>query len=302
MVDQLIAGAENLIPARIEYARNAGLSPRVGATYREPNSPWRFVTHTMEAPEDDPDTPNLDEGWELPQLKQYIIRHRTPPHLWAAPEHDWVGQTVPLTLSAYALRHERNDPETNHMHAVQLELLAYARDRPYIEWADWVGRRVLGPIVDAGVPININIIARSDGADAYGERGSVRFTWDEWAAYNGVCGHQNVPGNSHWDPGYADYLTMTRAANGAPVPVPIQLQEPDQMIILERNDVVGHAPWLVGGGPPRKLTPTERTAYRSLKGADGEPLVPKCGVNHEQLMLILNSEAKRFDIELSEVD
>jgi hypothetical protein len=224
VVDSYIAGADVLVDERIAYADGAGLSRRVGSPYRLPGSPWRFVFHTMEAPEDDPDTA-ADEGWELPQTRAYIIRHRTPPHLWALYDHDWVGQTVPLNLSAYALRHESGDPETNHAHAIQVEVLGYARDGlldPGL--CDWLGRRIIRPVIAAGVPLDLANLARSTGSDGYGPDGAVRLSWAQWAAFDGVCGHANVPGNSHWDPGRADYARIVAAAKpAAPTPPP-----PDQ--------------------------------------------------------------------------
>jgi hypothetical protein len=208
MVDRLIAGAEDLIDDRVRYAAANGLSQRVGATYRTPSAPWRFVGHTIEAPAD-----ATTGGWStVDGIRNTAIKHRTPPHLWAWPAKNWVGQTVPLDLSAYALRHEAGDPETNHAHAIQLELLGFAGDDPYTRWADWIGERVLGPVIAAGVPINVAHTARSDGSAAYGESGSVRMSWAQWAAFDGICGHQNVPGNVHWDPGRADYARIGRAA------------------------------------------------------------------------------------------
>src|SRR5215213_1842877 len=226
-IQGLIAGAENLIDDRIKYARDHGLSQRVGATYRRPNSPWRFVGHTIEAP----------ETWALATLRNMAITHRTPPHLWCSPTHEWVGQTVPLDLSSYALLHESDAPdETNHMHAIQVECLGYARNDPYKEHAEWLGEHVLGPIMDAGVPIDLSVYAQSDGPDAAGVNGSVRMTWDEWRRFPGLCSHQNVPGNKHWDVGRADYPTIARAARTTPTPLPIPDTGDDYMFILERSD------------------------------------------------------------------
>jgi hypothetical protein len=33
---------------------------------------------------------------------------------------------------------------------------------------------------------------------------------DEWNAFNGWCGHQHVPENSHWDPGKLNIDHLTR--------------------------------------------------------------------------------------------
>lgn len=31
-----------------------------------------------------------------------------------------------------------------------------------------------------------------------------RMSVDEWKAFSGWCGHQHVPGETHWDPGGID--------------------------------------------------------------------------------------------------
>jgi hypothetical protein len=229
-VDAYIAGAESLVDERIAWADARGLSHRVGATYRVPTAPWRVVWHTMEAPEDDPDTVP-DEGWELDQTRAYIIAHRTPPHLWALPAHDAVFQTVPLTLASYALLHDWTGyPETNHQHAIQIEVLGWARDGlDDPELCDWLGHRVLRPVLDAGVSINEFRVAASTGADGAGVGGAVRFPDDYWASFNGQCGHANVPRNKHWDPGVADYLRIARAANQEDDMTPEQSAKLDQI-------------------------------------------------------------------------
>jgi hypothetical protein len=280
MVDKWIAGADNLIDERIAYADANGLSPRIGATYRLPNAPWRFVGHTVEAPEDNPDTA-IDEGWELDQYRGYVIRHRTPPHLWAAPEHDWVGQTVPLTLSAYALRHEAGDPETNHAHAIQLELLAYARNKPYTTYADWIGERIIRPLLDAGVPLNLDHLALTDDADAYGEDGTVRMTWAQWAAFDGLCGHQNVPGNSHWDPGIANWAKIAQAAGSSPPPKPAPTG--DKMLYLvktEANPGPGNGAWVTDWITKRKVDLEDIAVVKWLTAKAGAPISTDGGRAH----------------------
>lgn len=142
-------------------------------------------------------------------LVSYIKTHDAPPHIWCWPEADWVGQTVPLSLAAYALRHPAGTPETNHKHAIQTEILGFARNAPCTEHADWLGRRVLGPVLRAGVPINPRLVAPSAPPG-----GNVRMSAAWWASFNGQCGHANVPDNIHTDPGVADYLRIARAAQG----------------------------------------------------------------------------------------
>jgi hypothetical protein len=83
----------------------------------------------------------------------------------------------------------------------------------------WLGRRVLGPVLDAGVPLDLAQWCRSTGSDGAGENGAVRISWAAWADLNGQCGHANVPGNQHWDPGRADYKAIALAAR-PPQPTP----------------------------------------------------------------------------------
>jgi hypothetical protein len=258
MVAKWIAGAENLVDERIAYANARGLSPRVGAAYRLPESPWRKVWHTMEAPEDDPDT-TPDEGWSLEQLRSYIIGHRVPPHLWAAPLHDHVFQTVPLDLSAYALVHREGDPETNHRHAIQTEVCTYAsRGLTDPELCEWLGRRILRPVLDAGVPIDLTRIAPSTGSDGYGTDGAVRQTWTWWTNFTGNCGHANVPGNVHWDPGRARYDLIAQAAAREPLPptpAPETEDDDDMFVVHTTSDPVAWA--AIHGSKMTRLVSTE---------------------------------------------
>lgn len=204
-MDAFIHGAEDLIDERIAYAAANSLSARVGDTYREPTAPWRKVWHSTESR---PKTSAL--------CRTLAIQHRPPPHIWASYEHDWVGQTVPLNKSAYALFHDSGDPETNHMHAIQTEVFGFASEGYSVEKCDWLGRRVLRPLLDAGVPIDLRFTAPTTGGDGYGESGTVRGSWSWWRSFPGQCGHANVPGNVHWDPGRADYARIARAATPVP--------------------------------------------------------------------------------------
>lgn len=233
MVDAWVAGAVNLVDER------RAVGNRVGADYRVPLSaaPWRKLFHTMEAPEDDPGTVP-DEGWSLEQTRNYIIHHEFPPHLWALHHHGVVFQTVPLTKAAYALKHDWTGyPETNHVHVIQTEVMGFARNGLNGELADWLGHRVLGPVLDAGVPVDLSNLAPTDDDSASGINGSVRFSAQRWYAFDGICGHQNVPRNSHWDPGHSDYARIARAAGHGPTPPkPPEIEEDDSMVIIRNGN------------------------------------------------------------------
>jgi hypothetical protein len=85
---------------------------------------------------------------------------------------------------------------------------------------------------------------------------------------------------------------------GRTIAAPIKPKEMDDMFILEVLDEPGHDPILIGGGPPRRLTNDERTAYRNMRddAADGRRVVPKIKVTKAQIMLIVRSEAARFGV------
>lgn len=42
------------------------------------------------------------------------------------------------------------------------------------------------------------------GSVAYGTGSRTRMSGPDWYAFDGICGHQNVTGNDHWDPGDLD--------------------------------------------------------------------------------------------------
>jgi hypothetical protein len=259
-MDAFIAGAESLV------AERTALGMRTGAPYRVTDVPWRKVWHTMEAPEDDPGTVP-DEGWELGQIRAYILRHQYPPHLWALPLHDVVYQTVPLTKAAYALLHNWSGyPETNHARAIQTEVIGFAReglDDP--ELCEWLGRRVLRPILDAGVPINLRRWAPSTGSDGAGTSGTVRLTSSVWYELDGQCGHANVPKNVHWDPGRARYDLIAAAAGSTPQPPPVPESEEDEMLVV--TNPRGQS-WLIlsGGGRMGFSSSADRDAVAKAVG------------------------------------
>jgi hypothetical protein len=50
--------------------------------------------------------------------------------------------------------------------------------------------------------------------------------------FDGICGHANVPNNSHWDPGIADYARIARAAGTPTTPPPPPPPEEDDVSII----------------------------------------------------------------------
>lgn len=195
-----VPGAE-----RLAHAKSAGLPYLTDA-------PWRFVFHTIEGR---PSAANF---------RVLAARHRTPPHLWAMPSEDLLLQVIPLDRAAYALAHPSGTPHTNRLRAVQVECWGFARDMGSApsDVLEWLATRVLAPVARL-VPIDLANVRTTGGSECYGRRSACRMTDAEWQAFTGVCGHQHVPHNSHWDPGRLDLSAVaSRAAavvrGSAPAP------------------------------------------------------------------------------------
>jgi hypothetical protein len=174
-----------------------------GGTYVD--GPWRFVIHTVEG------NPATVAG-----CKAAAATNPYPPHLWYSPSLDWLGQTVPLSRSAFALEHPDGTPETNKLHAIQLEVFGYAAGTPSWPDSSLDGiADVIRRVVDAGYPINTARFAATTGPDGAGVNGKVRMLPDEWATYDGICCHSNVPNNVHWDAGRINLAYISEQASPA---------------------------------------------------------------------------------------
>jgi hypothetical protein len=173
-------------------------SSRSGGSYLA--GPWRFVFHTIEA------EPSADA------FRRLAASHANPPHLWAMPSADLLLQTIPLHRSAYALARP-GSTQTNRLQAVQVELWGYAAKMAGASQAvlDWLADRVLAPVARM-VPINLDNVRPPGGEHCYGTGSPCRMSADEWARFDGVCGHKDVPTNSHWDPGGLDMAAIAARA------------------------------------------------------------------------------------------
>jgi hypothetical protein len=190
-----VAPAGELWLPRAERVQNAKAA---GGRYVD--SPWRFVFHTVEA---EPSAHGF---------RALAARHANPPHLWAMPKADLVLQTVPLNRSAYALARP-GTIQTNRLHAVQVEVWGFAAKMGDVDpdFLRWLADRVLVPVARL-VPINLERVEPTRGRSAYGRNSAGRLTPAEWNAFNGVCGHQHVPDNDHWDPGKLDLAAIATRA------------------------------------------------------------------------------------------
>lgn len=175
------------------FVRVNGAKP--GMTYRT-RGPYRFVLHTTE-------TRNLGT---MPQ------NHQSLPQLWVDPNEDKYIQCIPLNLAGYALKHPDGTVDTNRIPCIQVEIAGYAGEiHNYSDdWYKKLAKNVIKPVCDA-VNIDYHIYksfkGEGDGILASASS-SNRMSDDEWLSFNGICGHQHVPNNDHWDPGRLDFAKI----------------------------------------------------------------------------------------------
>lgn len=129
-----------------------------------------------------------------------------------------IWQHIALGKTAYALLHPKGTEETNHMgsHCVQIEMVTYVGDQPK---AGIVGNRghlpeplmravagLVAEILEAVPDISLQAPAvnKWSAKGSFGPKAKQRFTVAEWREFNGICGHEHVPANAHWDPGELD--------------------------------------------------------------------------------------------------
>ena len=188
---------------------------RQGGTYSGGN--WRLVIHTT-------------EGRSVAGALAAYGKSGCYPHFTVRYETNERFQHVPLSRSATAMRNLSGGVETNRLHAVQVEVVGMAAESHL--WTpdelQWFAQYVVAPIREQ-VPFQLvapRFVGQESGTIAT-TTAPQRFSHAEWQAFNGVCGHQHVPENHHWDPGRLDVESILRYAGGAvPVPAPAPAPAP----------------------------------------------------------------------------
>jgi hypothetical protein len=202
------------------YEAKAGRPPR------RADAPSRIVIHTTETAR----LPGYRDGSVAPHFTIGVGDPGSLPNEEAGKVRIW--QHISLDRTASALKHKPGTIETNHMgaHCVQIECITYIGDQ---DKAGIVGNKgkfpkalskALAGLVDeittALGDINISTYPEKWSASgSYGEKASQRLTEEQWETFNGICGHEHVPNNTHWDPGAFDieefmgYVTTKRQAD-----------------------------------------------------------------------------------------
>lgn len=188
---------------------------RSGGSYID--VPARFVVHTTETVS----VPNYDDG-------------RAAPHLTYDPSRRVSYQHTDTGIASRALRNKSGGVQTNRARAIQLEIVCYSDKRIADQNASrlWVGDLSQEHYED--VADIVRWAAEEHGiyfdvrmprpVPKYGEDSPARMSASEWNKFNGICGHFEVPENSHWDPGAFDFIRLLDILQGETMPTPIPLR------------------------------------------------------------------------------
>jgi hypothetical protein len=152
--------------------------------------PYRIVLHTTEG--------STAEG--------AIATYRKTgywPHMTIDPKRRTNIQHFPFDVAGRALANRSGGVETNRVRAIQVELVGRARETH--KWSDadvrWLGE-LLAPIARAcDIPAAGPKFVGTEAGTIATSTAPQRMSHQEWMKFSGICGHQHVPENSHWDPG-----------------------------------------------------------------------------------------------------
>lgn len=251
-------------------------------TYVDGN-PWRWVMHTTEGG-------NCSINGLIPFFQG---RPCSTPHFAIDPCQRRKVQFIRLSYSAAALKNNSGGVETNRAHAVQTEVTGRAAETPSWpdEWVTFVGEHI-ADMVRAGVPLDLD-----NWKDCLGpESGTLatptapqRMSYGEWNGFDGLCGHQHVPENDHWDPGNFNIQRAVEHAKAIlggsvtpppqpPPPPPAPVGPRTLTIGMKGQDVhdwqarlAGRGYWIAADGDFGKLTDGVTRWFQSGRGivADG---------------------------------
>jgi hypothetical protein len=139
------------------------------------------------------------------------------PHFTVAQDGK-VYQHISINVAARALQNLSGGVETNRGGAIQIEVVGYASKTTWpaaqvnamknlMRWIEaQTGIKQYGPTFG--------------GSNQYGRGNPLEFSGSYWTSFNGWCGHQHVPENSHWDPGAINLNNLWSNAVPPPPPTP----------------------------------------------------------------------------------
>ena len=158
-------------------------------------------------------------------------KHNSWPHFTVAQDGK-VYQHVPLDRAARSLQNQSGGVETNRQGAIQIEVVGYAA-RPDWPLAQVTAMILLMRWIEAQTGIKPGTFPVFGDSKQYGLRNPLEFTPAQWNDFNGWCGHQHVPENSHWDPGAINIANLLPTEVFMPeneAPPIIDIQSPEGVV------------------------------------------------------------------------
>jgi hypothetical protein len=207
---------------------------RTGGTIRRPDLPARYVAHVTVGIRlyDYPYPPHFTVAWAGGHglkpgrfdLRAWYTDIEGDPIVTLADGDVLRLQHCDVLKSAYALEGPGPRPkaacETNHAgHCLQCEFtLPAINDPAYLyRWeyriiARETANQIHGLREATGNPTAVDPTKIRDwkGSAAWGYDDPWQMTCAEWQAYDGIGGHVDVPGQSHWDPGNWRHRLISR--------------------------------------------------------------------------------------------
>jgi hypothetical protein len=170
------------------------------------DAPWRLVLHST-------------EGASVAGALSAYHQSKSWPLATVDPATKRKGQHYSTDVSQRALMHPERLPETNKAHALSIEIVGFATEIPNMpaDQLEWLANEVVAPI-RAVCPFQLTAPMFVRYPDSYGMGAAQRFSWAQWGSFNGICGHQHVPGNDHGDPGAIDITKILTSLQPKPQP------------------------------------------------------------------------------------
>lgn len=178
--------------------------------------PWRLEFHTT-------------EGDSIEGALSALDNAKAWSHLVIDYEDDRrIVQCIPFSQAARSSKNLAGGVETNRLRVLQIEIVGRAAETR--TWSSaklaWIAEVVATIVRDCGYPINVHRWLPTYDTLNYGElnpgpgeylastRGKQRLSHDAWVTFDGLCCHQHLPENDHWDCGALDLhaiSVMTRS-------------------------------------------------------------------------------------------
>lgn len=181
--------------------------------------PFRGVLHTT-------------EGASYAGAKAVYVAKKVAPHFTVSVETGafkaW--QHVPLDRAARALANPPGGIQTNRIPCIQVEIVWKAERAAEMTDTLLEGLRRLMIWVEAQTGIK-PWAPPFVGNEGYGLTSVSRMRPETWLVFDGWCGHQHVPENSHWDPGRIPIDQLLRREPGV-ADMEIHLNEPPKLIFF----------------------------------------------------------------------